>query len=215
MSHIIWMEEGNLPTINRQVTWFLSESPLSTCIPDDFRPLLVERVSSIHYYMLIQAGSLEQTGPSLCQPSDMESTNSYCYLMEKMNILLTREGGKGVLPVPYVGPLSLRNFLECLCRMYRERSELVKKQENNLKYANTSFFLSSSSSSSLPLSLCIFFSLSFSHSACLLYLCTFSISHSFHWSSLIHYSLSFIVKLSVLWLVCRTQLKRCKQHSIY
>lgn len=179
MSHIIWMEEGNLPTINRQVTWFLSESPLSTCIPDDFRPLLVERVSSIHYYMLIQAGSLEQTGPSLCQPSDMESTNSYCYLMEKMNILLTREeGGKGVLPVPYVGPLSLRNFLECLCRMYRERSELVKKQENNLKYANTSFFLSSSFS--LPLSLCISLSLSLSLSLCLfLYLCTFRLYFSF------------------------------------
>ena len=132
-SHIIWMDECNLQTIRRQTAYFLTESPLSMCIPEEYIALLIDRVSSIHHNMLINTGSMDQTGPSLqSAPLDMETDESYYYLLEKVNIVLNKGGGE-VLPIPYVGPLSLRNFLECLCRMYKEKSELVLKEENNLK----------------------------------------------------------------------------------
>ena len=133
------MEEWNTPTISRQTTWFLTEDPVASTIPPEHSTLLTETITAIHYYMLAKSGYLKQAGTkntadiqnNRASTERFKMTQSFCYLMEKMSQVLDPKGI--CLSLPYVGPLTLRHFLECFCRLYREKNTSIEKERVNLR----------------------------------------------------------------------------------
>lgn len=133
------MEEWNIPTISRQTIWFLTEDPLASTIPPEHNTLLTETITAIHYYMLAESGCLKQAGTknianiknNKSSTEHFKMTQSFRYLMEKMSQVLDPKGI--YLSLPYVGPLTLRNFLECFCRLYREKNTSIDKERVSLR----------------------------------------------------------------------------------
>ena len=133
-AHIIWMEEWNTLTINRQTTWFFA-----SIVAPEHNTLLTETITAIHYYMLAESGYLKQAGiknsaniqNNRTSTEHFKMTQSFRYLMEKMSQVLDPKSV--CLSLPYVGPLTLRHFLECFCRLYREKNTSIEKERVSLR----------------------------------------------------------------------------------
>ena len=138
-SQILWMEEWNISTINKTISWYLSDHPL---LPTENISAIVHCMSTIHYYMLVESATLLQAGiGSLSSVTasqvSLPLTESYYYLLEKMDSLLSgccsNRRRSCSLDLPYVGPLSLRHFVEHFCCIFKEKSNKVKKETQDLK----------------------------------------------------------------------------------
>lgn len=135
-SQVLWMEEWNMATIKRSVEWYLSDHPQMSS--DCNESTITDSISYIHYYLLAESGTLTQAGINSSsgggpdQPL-ADKTSSFHYLLEKMNNLLTHGSRRNHLHLPYIGPSSLRHFLEHFCRIFKEKNEKVKKEIQDLK----------------------------------------------------------------------------------
>ena len=153
-SHIIWIPEWTKTFLTNATKWFLAESPLSTCLPIDHKTALSTIITAIHSHVLTENGCMLQAG--ICQLSTpnilksdsvvsnsdsddtsrhMEGLTSFAYLLEKISDVAGLAGDKtSGFCLPYVGPLSLKHFMECLCQLFRDKNNTMKKLRANLRY---------------------------------------------------------------------------------
>ena len=153
-SHIIWIPEWTKTSLTNATKWFLAESPLSTYLPIDHKTALSTIITAIHSHVLTENGCMLQAG--ICQLSTpnilkcdsvvsnsnsddtsrhMEGLTSFDYLLEKIRDVAGLAGDKtSGFCLPYVGPLSLKHFMECLCQLFRDKNITMKQQRANLRY---------------------------------------------------------------------------------
>ena len=124
--------------------FFLDTSPYSPCLPLEHKPLLASVLSKIHSYILTQSGGLSKAGilptfdsQPVTETTDINNLTPYGFLVEKMSTHQQQQEqscSDNKLDIPYVGPLSLNYFMECLCQVYKEKSNELKEESDSLRY---------------------------------------------------------------------------------
>ena len=158
------MKEWTEASTQTSVKWYLDEDPLSMILPTDHQSTILSSISTIHQFILTASTTKAQTGvypqPGTCgsitkwlysrQPNKAsiktittrltndiqasEHPNSFSYLLEKIIFLNNNVANYGSLDLIYVGPILLRQFMECFCQLYKTKSIAVKKERENLRY---------------------------------------------------------------------------------
>ena len=139
-SHIIWVREWTPSYLHGTATFFLEEDiPLSPSLPQDHKHFIATILSKIHSYVLVQSGTTLQAGvrPTTDSQPTAGKTGltglSPCdYLLEKMSTIRATDT-TSKLNIPYVGPCLMDSFMRTLCRLYREKSNNLKKEASTLR----------------------------------------------------------------------------------
>ncbi len=138
-SHTIWIPEWTSSHLHSVVTFFLDNSPLTHCLPQDHTTFISDVLSDIHLYVLKQSCTLTQAGiqpawddPTNTSQSSITGLTPFDYLIEKMQAVRSPKANSNKFSIPYIGPTSLVNFMKCLCRLYRRKSTELTEETASL-----------------------------------------------------------------------------------
>ena len=137
---MIWIPEWTPLFLENMADYFLESSSYSTSLPLEHKPFLTKTLSNIHSFILTQSGGMSTAGvqptfdsqPITETPGDITTLTPFGYLIEKM-CTIGDCNGRSKLDIPYVGPHSLKYFMECLCQLYKEKNRELKEEMDSLR----------------------------------------------------------------------------------